>query len=196
MAPAHRSPISSDSANRRAAREERSASAAQSLIRIGRIAGAHGLRGALRFRSDDPDSQTIGTLERVFIETAEATAEFRVVGVSMAGRGAARIQLEGITDIDRAEALKGAAVMAAESDLPPPAAHEFYYHQAIGCEVILIDGRSLGTIAEVFSTGANDVFVVRGEGKEVLVPVIAHVIKSIDIAGRRVTIEAVPGLLD
>ena len=194
MAPAHRPSISSGS-NRRVAQGERSA-AGQSLIRIGRIAGAHGLRGALRFRPDDPDSQTIGILKRVFIETAGAATEFRVVSASMAGRGAARIQLEGIADIDGAEMLKGAIVMAAENDLPPPAAHEFYYHQAVGCEVLLTDGSLIGTIAEVFSTGANDVFVVRGEGKEVLVPVIANVIKAIDIAGRRVVIEAVPGLLD
>jgi 16S rRNA processing protein RimM len=195
MAPAHRSPIPSDT--RRARLEDKSAPAAvQSLIRIGRIAGVHGLRGALRFRPDDPDSQTIRALKRIFIEAGGATTEFRVTGVSMAGRGAARIQLEGVSDIDGAEALKGAVVMAAESDLPPPAAHEFYYHQAVGCAVMLTDGTRLGTIAEVFSTGANDVFVVRGEGKEVLVPVIANVIKSIDIAGRRVVIEAVPGLLD
>jgi 16S rRNA processing protein RimM len=194
MAPEHRSPIPSD--RHRAPQGEKSAGAAQSLIRIGRIAGPHGLRGALRLRPDDPDSQTIATLKRVFIEIGGETTEFRVAAASIAGRGAARIQLEGITSIDRAEALKGAAVMAAESDLPPPAANEFYYHQAVGCEVVLGDGTSIGTIAEVFATGANDVFVVRGNGREVLVPVIADVVKSIDIAGRRVTIDAVPGLLD
>jgi 16S rRNA processing protein RimM len=194
MAPEHRSPIASD--RRRAPQGEKTAGAAQSLIRIGRIAGPHGLRGALRLRPDDPDSKTIAALERVFLEIGGETIEYRVTGVSMAGHGAARIQLEGVTSIDRAEALKGAAVMAAESDLPAPAANEFYYHQAVGCEVVLGDGTSIGTIAEVFPTGANDVFVVRGNGKEVLVPVIADVVKSIDIAGRRVTIEAVPGLLD
>ena len=196
MAPDRRSPISSDSEKRRGPRGDKPEPAALSFIRIGRIAGAHGLRGALRFRPDDPDSKTIGGLKRIFLEREGETTEFRVASVSMAGRGAARLQLKGVDRIDSAEALKGAIVMAAESDLPPPAANEFYYREAVGCEVVLIDGTSIGTIAEVFATGANDVFVVRGDGKEVLVPVIADIVKSIDVAGRRVTIEAVPGLLD
>lgn len=104
--------------------------------------------------------------------------------------------LEGIADIDQAEALKGKTVFADLRDLPPPEAHEFYYHEAVGCEVFLTDRRRIGIIEEVFSAGANDVFVVRDGEKEILVPVIADVVKAIDIAGKRVTIEAVPGLLD
>ena len=64
----------------------------------------------------------------------------------------------------------------------------------IGCEVFLTDGSRIGIIEEIIATGANDVFVVRGEGKEVLVPVIEDVVKEIDVAARRVVIEAVPGL--
>lgn len=165
------------------------------FVRLGRIAGAHGLRGALRFRPDDPRSESIRILDRVFIEREGAVSEYPIAGLSPLGHGASRLILEGVDDVNAAEALKGATVMAAEEDLPPLAEHEFYYHQAIGCEVLLPDGRSIGKIEEVFSTGANDVFVVRGE-REILVPVIADVVKSIDLGAHRVTIEPVPGLLD
>jgi 16S rRNA processing protein RimM len=107
-----------------------------------------------------------------------------------------RVMLEGVTDANLAEPLKGKNVFADERDLPPPAEGEFYFRDAIGCEVFLTDGRRIGTIEEIIATGANDVFVVRDEGKEVLVPVIADVIKEIDVAARRVVIEAIPGLLD
>jgi 16S rRNA processing protein RimM len=156
----------------------------------------------VRFRPDNPDSESIHTLERIFLSDEDAKSgaaksrEYRLNKVTPLGRGTIRLMLEGITDIDQAEALKGKTVFADLRDLPPPEAHEFYYHEAVGCEVVLTDGRRIGIIEEVFSAGANDVFIVRDGSKEVLVPVIADVVKAIDIAGRRVTIEAVPGLLD
>lgn len=173
------------------------------LIRIGRIIGVHGLRGGLRFRPDNPDSDSIENLERIFVavgsnvsDLEDPPSEYRVVDVASVGHGAIRLMLDGIGDATQAEALKGKTVFADQRDLPTPEEHEFYHYEAIGCEVMLTDGRRIGTIAEVFATGANDVFVVRGEGGEVLVPVIADVVKEIDVANRRVVIEAVPGLLD
>jgi 16S rRNA processing protein RimM len=86
--------------------------------------------------------------------------------------------------------------MLANEDLPPAKPGEFYYYEAIGCSVFLLDGRSIGKIEEVFSNGAHDVWVVRDGEREVLVPVIENVVKAMDLAARRVTIEPVPGLLD
>ena len=58
------------------------------------------------------------------------------------------------------------------------------------------DGRALGTIAETFSTGLNDVWIVRDGPREHLIPIIADVVREIDHDGRRVVIEPMPGLLD
>lgn len=165
------------------------------LIRLGRVVGVHGLRGAVRFRPDDPRSGSIAILSRLFIEKEGKVSAYRIAGSSPLGHGTMRLILEGVDDVSAAEELKGATVMAAEDDLPPLEQHEFYYSQAIGCDVLLPDGTSIGKVEEVFSTGANDVFVVRGE-REVLVPVIADVVKSIDLDAHRIMIEPVPGLLD
>ena len=62
--------------------------------------------------------------------------------------------------------------------------------------MFLTDGSRLGAIEEIFSNGANDVWVVRDGEREFLIPVIEDVVKSIDFAARRVTIEPIPGLLD
>jgi 16S rRNA processing protein RimM len=62
--------------------------------------------------------------------------------------------------------------------------------------VFLTDQTRLGTIAEVFSNGAHDVMVVRGERREILIPVIEDIVKSLDLDSRRVVIEPVPGLIE
>jgi 16S rRNA processing protein RimM len=166
------------------------------MVRIGRIAGIHGLKGALRFRPDNPDSTTITEGSRIELEVGGERRGYEVARIADGGKGVRRLELEGISDTNAAEALKGAIVSVAEADLPAPAPNEFYFSQVIGCEVALDDGSVLGTIEEVFATGANDVWIVRGGGREVLVPVIADVVKAIDLQARRVTIAAVPGLLD
>ena len=169
---------------------------ADGLLRVGYVAGSHGLHGALRVRTDDPGSTTIGTLKRLFVETTAGRREFKVLGASALSAGNQRVILEGIGDADAAEALRGGAVMVAAADLPPLKEGEFYYFQLAGAEVMLTNGRRLGTIEDIMSTGAHDVWVVRDGEREVLVPVISDVVKAMDLGARRVTIEAVPGLLD
>jgi 16S rRNA processing protein RimM len=169
---------------------------ADGLLRIGYVAGSHGLHGALRVRTDDPGSTTLFTLRRLFVETADGRREFKVLDASALSAGNHRVMLEGIGDAEAAEALRGGAVMVAAADLPPLGEGEFYYFQLAGAEVMLTDGRRLGTIVDIMSTGAHDVWVVRDSEREVLVPVISDVVKEMDLAARRVTIQAVPGLLD
>jgi 16S rRNA processing protein RimM len=166
------------------------------MLRVGRITGAHGLKGALRFRPDNPDSDTLQEVKRVFLEREWPAREFRLTGIAPLNATTRRITLEGVADVNAAESLKGAIVMLATEDVPAAKPGEFYYYEAIGCEVFLSDGSRLGTIEEVFSNGAQDIWVVRDGDREVLVPVIEDVVKAMDFAGRRVTIEPIPGLLD
>ena len=170
--------------------------AREQLIRVGTIAGAHGLKGALKLRPGDPGSTALDTIARVYLEAAGERREYRLLSVAHVSRNHLRIVLEGVTDTGQAQALRGAAVLVAAGDLPPLRPGEFYSSQAIGMEVRLTDGRSLGKIEEVLFTGANDVWVVREGGHEALIPVIEDVVKSINFDARVATVEAIPGLLD
>ncbi len=166
------------------------------MLRVGRVTGAHGLKGALRFRPDNPESDTLEQVARVFLERAGEAREFRLTAMTQLNATTRRITLESVTDVNAAESLKGAVVMIATEDVPAAKPGEFYYYEAIGCEVFLTDGSRLGTIEEIFSNGAQDIWVVRDSEREVLVPVIEDVVKAMDLAARRVTIEPIPGLLD
>jgi 16S rRNA processing protein RimM len=166
-------------------------------LRVGRVIGAHGLHGALRVRPDNPDSDTLEHLKRVFVGAEDGTAgEYRLIEARRLNPTTLRLKCEGLDDPDAAQALRGSVVSVAIEDLPPRSPGEFYYYEAIGCVVATTGGRRLGVIAEVFATGANDVWVVRDGQTEVLVPVIDSVVKSIDLKARMMVIEAVPGLLD
>jgi len=62
--------------------------------------------------------------------------------------------------------------------------------------VVTSSGEHLGTIERSFSTGANEVLVVQDGPREILIPMIADVVQTIDLPGHRVVIDPIPGLLD
>jgi 16S rRNA processing protein RimM len=158
---------------------------------------------------DSPDSTTLENVGRIFLEgegAAESARrghgknhddrhEYVVRAARRLARNAIRLTLEDVATAEAAAALRGHTILVAERDLPAARPDEFYTFRAIGCEVVTITGRCLGIVAEIFATGANDVMVVRDDTSEVLIPIIADVVKTLDFAARRITIEELPGLL-
>ncbi len=166
------------------------------MVRLGKIIGTHGLRGALKFKPDNPESTALERLDCITLELGNSRNTHRVSEVSRAG-GAVRLVLKGIGAIEAAQTLVGAIVMVPATELPHAGPKEFYYYQAIGCEVILTGGQSIGTVAEILATGANEVLVVHDNNRrEVLIPVIDDIVREMDLPARRIVIEAVPGLFD
>jgi len=142
-----------------------------------------------------PASSLVPGVEVVLEQRAERRA-MRVLSAAPHARGQLLLALEGVGDRTAAEALVRARVLVAAAALPPLEENEFYYHEIEGFQVATTGGQVLGEVAETFSTGANDVWVVRGAGREYLVPVIADVVREIDREARRIVIEPMPGLLD
>jgi 16S rRNA processing protein RimM len=165
-------------------------------VRIGKIARPHGVRGALRIRLDDPDSATLEAVSHVYLSCDGPDREYRLRKVARLGRNAMRIELDQVDTCEAAEALRDAVVSVAEADLPPPAQDQFYSYRAIGCEVTTTDGRRLGNVERIIATGANDVLVVQDGTVELLIPVIADIVKRLDFTSRTITVAPVPGLID
>src|SRR5260370_22837620 len=166
MAPADRFP-------REHSGHQANSGSSQAFLRLGQIPGAHGLRGALRVRPDNPDSDTLAHAARVFIESSGKSQEYRLLDYRRINRSTTRIALEGLDGPGAADALKGAAVMIAINDLPPARTGEFYYFQIIGCEVHTTAGRRIGTVAEGFSTRPHHLWGVPDGLQQMLRPVVA-----------------------
>ena len=62
--------------------------------------------------------------------------------------------------------------------------------------VITSEGREIGRVAEILETGSNDVYAVRGQGKEYLIPAIKDIISRIDLRSGTIIITPMEGLLD
>jgi 16S rRNA processing protein RimM len=99
-----------------------------------------------------------------------------------------------INDRDQAEALGGQYLFVPTSSAPQLPEGEYWPHELMGSTVVTTEGRTIGEIEEIIHTPANDVWVARAEGREVLIPALKDVVESVDVHGRRVVVREVPGL--
>jgi 16S rRNA processing protein RimM len=108
----------------------------------------------------------------------------------------ALVSLYGINDPETALKYRGAILSSDKSLLPVLQEKEYFYEQLIGLTVSTTDGNVVGRVSDIFETGSNDVYVVKGSDKEYLIPAIHDVIKEINLEEGRIIIELIEGLLD
>jgi 16S rRNA processing protein RimM len=158
---------------------------------VGVITKAHGLQGevAVQNRSDNPDRWATGSV--VFGEDGRAFT----IEASRGQGGRLLLRFEGVTDRNTADALRGLTLVVPEAWLPDLAEGAWWPHQLEGCEVVTESGRSLGTITEIVSNPANDLWVATtAAGAETLVPAIRDVVVDVDVSSKRVLVRDVSGL--
>lgn len=168
---------------------------------LGRIAGAHALAGEVRVQFFGDDPANLLRVSEVWLgeDVSDASASlFSVCGTGMGGRaGEIRLALEGVADRDAAAELRGRLVLADPARLEPLEEGEFYWYQLIGCQVRGTDGSALGTVRELWETGAHDVLVVEDdEGRRRLFSTARELMPEVDLAARRILVEVLPGMLD
>lgn len=165
-------------------------------VEIGKIINTHGIKGEVKVKShSDFTDIRFQPGESVMIERQNGTAlELKIASYRM-HKGLHMLTFEGINNINDIEYLKGETLLQErDHEEIELGEHEFYYSDIIGCTVFNED-TPIGRVIEIFETGANDVWVVKGD-KEYLIPYIADVVKEIDVEGRRIQITPMEGLLD
>ena len=168
-------------------------------LRVGRLIKAHGLKGALKIElyTDAPDRRfTPGAVFTLQVPTSSpwhgktlTLAELRWYN------GQPVAFFEGVTDRTGSESLVKAILWIEQAADEPDEPDAWYDFQLVGLRA-LHDGVEVGTIARVEHFPAQDLLVIRTPDREVLVPFVAAMVPSVDIAVGTVTLTPPPGLLD
>jgi 16S rRNA processing protein RimM len=157
-------------------------------VLLGRIAGAHGVRGEVRIRSFTAEPASIVSYGPLADEPG--TREFKLLlrGTVRGDELIARI--EGVDDRNAAEALRGTELYVDRDRLPPiENASEYYEVDLIGLEAVDPHGNALGTVARVVDYGAGPVLEVRAaDGSELWLPFTDAVVPSVDLAAGRLVV--------
>ncbi len=166
------------------------------FVVIGQVKRAHGIKGKLSVVPITDDPQRFKLLKSVFLRADdEKRSSFEVEEAQITNKGVL-LTLAGVSSIEDAEMWRGAFVEISRSECLPLPEGDYYYFELVGLEVITTQGQKIGVLDDFISSPANDVYVVKQEGREILIPAISEIIKRIDMDKGVMVIEPMDGLLD
>ncbi len=162
------------------------------FILVGILRRPHGLKG-----------EVLVSLETDFPEWLVKGSKFFLsddhISVTIRGRrqhaDGLLLAFEEYPDKQSVERLHNVPLFSKAAELPQLPSGKFYQHQLLGLQVVEENGNPVGILAQIFNTGANDIYVVRAqEGKEILLPAISDVIRRIELQEKRIVVRLMPGL--
>ena len=146
------------------------------LYQVGAITQTHGVRGEVKVFPLTDDVMRFKNMKDLILDT-----------------GREQITLE-VNDVEK---YKGAKLYVTKENRVACDEDEYFIADLIGLTVVTEEGQALGTLIDVISTGANDVYVVEmPSGREVLLPAIRDCILNVDDEEGKMTVHLLDGLLE
>ena len=163
-----------------------------SLVCVGVIAGAHGIKGEVKVKSFTEDVMKIVHYGPLFDESGARRFDMTVRAKAKDGLIAV---IDGVGDRNAAEALRGTKLYVPRSALPQTEPEEFYHADLIGLAAELADGTKLGEVVAVHNFGAGDLIEIRrANGRTLDLPFTQAVVPVVDVEGRRIEVDLPHGL--
>lgn len=168
---------------------------------VGKIVNTQALRGEVRVMAttDFPEERfKIGATLAIF--NGDKLVGMVEVDGHRLHKNFNLLHFKGKDNINDVEKFKGfdLKVAGTEREADQLEENEFYYDDIIGLEVYTTDNDYLGKIREITSLPSNDVWAIQrpNKGKDILIPYIEDIVLEIDLAGNRVVIEPMDGLIE
>jgi 16S rRNA processing protein RimM len=161
------------------------------MVVMGRVTAPFGVMGWIKIYALTAQPGNLCNYPAWWLGNAGDWREMRVATAKVHGNMLIA-QLAGVADRAAAIALKGWEVAVPREQLPDAADDEFYWSDLIGLKVVNTEQHDFGRVARIVQTGANDVLVVAGGGKnepETLIPFIASAIKRVDLAAGVISVD-------
>ncbi|OJX70286.1 MAG: 16S rRNA processing protein RimM [Magnetospirillum sp. 64-120] len=154
---------------------------------IGAIVGAHGIRGAVRVKSFTADPLDVAAYGPAEDEAGKRRFKLKVMGEV---KDHVLASIEGVTDRNAAEALKGTGLYVSRDLLPPTEEDEFLYSDLVGLKAVGTDGSVIGTVKGVANFGAGDLLDVARPGQgSLLVPFTKAAVPVVDVGKGQVVVD-------
>ena len=163
---------------------------------IGKIVGAHGVKGTSKI-SVYVESLTIFKPDTALLVCSPDGSEtsYEIDWVKPHSRGAL-LALKDVADRKQAKALVGAELYIGRARLPKLDDGTYYWFDLIGLNVYTTEDRYIGRLDSIIETGANDVYVVKKDDREILIPALKSIVRVIDIDQKIMQVELPDGLKD
>ncbi|MCI8276959.1 MAG: 16S rRNA processing protein RimM [Clostridia bacterium] len=166
----------------------------EKFLELGQIVNTKGLKGEVKVNSFSEDSTRFERIKKIFLKKKNELKEYEIQKVGYS-KNQVILKFKGIDTIEQAETLRNTYILVDRDSLEKLPEGVYYIADLIGLEVYTQENILIGKVEDIFSTGSNDVYVVKDEeGKEKLLPGIDEVIKQIDIENKKIIVNLIEGL--
>ena len=162
---------------------------------LGKVVKTHGLKGEVTLKIDADDPSAYLEMKHFFLEINKVLTPFFVEKITMSG-DKFFVAIQDMKTIEAAQHLVGKAVYLPMEMLPKLSGKQFYFHEIVGFTVVDTEKGELGPVTEVLEYPTQAILQVMKGKKEVLIPILDHVIQNVDRDNKILTITAPEGLID
>lgn len=162
---------------------------------LGRVAKTHGIKGEVTIKLDADDPSAYLDLKYILLEINKVLTPFFVEKITPSG-DKFFVSIQDIHTVEAAAALTGKSVYLPLELLPKLSGKQFYYHEVKGFVVIDEEKGELGPINDVLEYPTQAILQVFKDKKEILIPILEHVIQNVDRKAKKLYIKAPEGLID
>jgi len=166
------------------------------LIAIGRISKPIGTRGEVKVLPLTHDKQRFVNLPIVWLGNDTANVELKKILKVRIDAKQVVFSFIGIKTVEEAEKIRDLYLFIPKKDVVKLQDGSYFVDDIIGCEVVTEQQVNVGVITDLLSLRMNDLWVVKKGTKEVLIPAVKAIIRQVDIKNKRITINAIDGLLN
>lgn len=161
----------------------------QQYLEAGKIVNTHGIRGEVKIQSWGDSPEFLCTFSTLYLDGSPV----RVLS-ARPHKGCVIAQLEGIHDVNEAMALKNKVVSIARADAKLPKG-SFFLADIEGMTVLdAATGETLGTVTEILTPPAHNVYVVTGKGKRYLIPAVDAFVTETNVDEGYLKVNLIEGL--
>jgi 16S rRNA processing protein RimM len=158
--------------------------AMKEYLSIGQIINTHGVNGELKIYPLTDDIKRFRKLKKVFIDGIE-----RNITWCKLQSDKVILKIDGIESMDQAIQYKNKYLEVKRDDAVRLPEDNYFIADLIGCTVEDEDSTYLGKVYDVLQTGSNDVYWVKDNNNEVLIPALKSIVVSIDIVSQKIVIK-------
>ena len=163
-------------------------------LELGQIVNVKGLKGDVKVNSFTDDNTKFERIPKVFLKQKGTLKEYEIEKVGYS-KNQVIIKFKSVNSVEEAETLRNSYIVVDREIFGELPEGTYYIADLIGLDVYTESNEYLGKVDDIFSTGSNDVYVVKDElGKQKLLPGIEDVIKLIDIESGKIIVNLIEGL--
>jgi 16S rRNA processing protein RimM len=166
------------------------------LYAVGTVVKAHGVAGEVIVKPMTDFPARFRKLRTLWVgDDSASVAETGVERAVLSGRGI-RLKLRGIDDRNAAERLRGKILVVDKAHRARLPRGRYFVHDVLGLAVHEEGGTELGTVAEIMRAPAGDIYVVRGDRGEILIPAVREFVRSVNLGARTMTVRLIEGMVE